>query len=122
MIKKLIDTYMDPECIQCVEGGIDVNIAVNKLPLDMICFTGSTHVGKIIAKTAAENLTPCLLELGGKCPAVIDYNATLPFTAMKLAGTKTANAGQICIAPDYVFVHESRVKEFIKTTQEYWKE
>ena len=57
-----------------LEGGIDVGEAVNKLKLDLICFTGSTTVGRIIAKTAAENLVPCILELGGKCPCVVYHN------------------------------------------------
>jgi len=58
-----------------IEGGVDVASAVNELPLDMICFTGSTQVGRIIAEKAAKNLTPCILELGGKCPLIIDHSA-----------------------------------------------
>jgi len=81
----------------------------------LICFTGSTHVGKMIAQTAAKNLTPCILELGGKCPLIVDHNAAMPFTSGKVAFGKTINSGQICIAPDYVFVHESRIKEFIES-------
>lgn len=113
-IKKLCDTYLDPEAVICIEGGVDVAVAVNSLPVDLFCFTGSTQVGKLIAKKAAENLTPCILELGGKCPAVIDHDAQMDFTASKISFGKFFNSGQICIAPDYVFVHESRVKEFVQ--------
>ena len=74
-MKKFTDKYLDPESCITIEGGVEVAVAVNKLPLDLICFTGSTQVGKIIAQTAAKNLTPCILELGGKCPLVVDYNA-----------------------------------------------
>jgi len=71
IIKKLIDTYLDQNFIRCIEGGIDVAVELNKQKLDLICFTGSTMVGKIVAGVAAKNLTRCILELGGKCPAII---------------------------------------------------
>lgn len=71
IIKKLIDTYLDQDFIRCIEGGIDVAVELNKQKLDLICFTGSTMVGKIVAGVAAKNLTRCILELGGKCPAII---------------------------------------------------
>ena len=74
-IKKFCDTYLDKNFVVCIEGAVDVAVAVNELPLDLICFTGSTQVGKIIAQKAAANLTPCILELGGKCPLIVDYNA-----------------------------------------------
>ena len=95
------------ETIICVEGAVDVGIAVNNLNLDLICFTGSTQVGKIIAQTAAKNLTPCILELGGKCPVVIDDSADLNFAVKKIAATKTFGSGQMCISPDYILVHQS---------------
>jgi len=88
----------------------------------LICFTGSTQVGKIVAQSAAKNLTPCILELGGKCPLIVDYDAAMDFSAGKIAFGKTVNSGQVCIAPDYVFVHESRIKEFIESVQLKFKE
>ena len=121
-MKKFTEKYLDPESVITIEGGVEVAVAVNKLPLDLICFTGSTQVGKIIAQTAAKNLTPCILELGGKCPLVVDYNAQIDFTSSKVAFGKTINSGQICIAPDYVFVHESRIKEFIEAVQLKFKQ
>ena len=120
-IKKFCDTYLDPEFVITIEGGVDVAVAVNQLPLDLICFTGSTQVGKLIAQTAAKNLTPCILELGGKCPMIVDYNAQIEFTSSKAAFGKCFNSGQICIAPDYIFVHESKVKEFIEEVQVKFK-
>ena len=76
-----------------IEGGVDVAVAVNQLPLDLICFTGSTQVGKLIAQAAAKNLTPCILELGGKCPMIVDYNAHIDFTSSKAAFGKFFNSG-----------------------------
>ena len=93
VLKKFCDKYMDTDAIITIEGGIEVAVPINKLPLDLICFTGSTTVGKIIAKTAAENLTPCLLELGGKCPAIVAEDASIQFTATKIAQAKTLNSG-----------------------------
>ena len=115
VMKKFVDTYLDQDFCVVIEGGVDVAVAVNSLPLDLICFTGSTQVGKIVAQTAAKNLVPCILELGGKCPLVVDHDAEMDFSSGKIAFGKTLNSGQICIAPDYVFVHESRIKEFIES-------
>jgi len=72
-MRRLVENYMDKDCIACCEGGIDVAVNLNtQKDLDLICFTGSTFVGKIIAENAAKNLIPCILELGGKCPAIVD--------------------------------------------------
>lgn len=122
VMKKFTETYLDKDYIVCIEGAVDVAVAINQLPLDLICFTGSTMVGKLIAQTAAKNLTPCILELGGKCPLIVDHNAQMDFSSAKIAFGKTINSGQICIAPDYVFVHESRIKEFIESVQLRFKE
>jgi len=111
-IKKFVDKHLDNDFIKCVEGGIDVAVAVNNLPLDLICFTGSTFVGKIVAGVAAKNLTRCILELGGKCPCVVHVSCELQHTIEKLCWAKFSNSGQTCIAPDYVFVDERVVKNF----------
>lgn len=87
---------------------------LNKQPLDYICFTGSTFVGKIIAGVAAKNLTPCLLELGGKCPLIVHDSCDLGHTTDKVAWAKFSNSGQTCIAPDYVFVPEHMVDRFVE--------
>ena len=90
---KFCDTYLDNDAIAAFVGGVDVAVALNKLKVDLFCFTGSTTVGRIIAKTAAENLVPCILELGGKCPCVVDHNADIKYSSMKIAYSATANSG-----------------------------
>jgi aldehyde dehydrogenase (NAD+) len=112
VIKKFMEKYLDQDYIRCIEGGIDVAVELNKQKLDLICFTGSTMVGKIIAGVAAKNLTPCILELGGKCPAIVHETADIGSAVDKICSAKFSNSGQTCLAPDYVFVHESQVKRF----------
>jgi aldehyde dehydrogenase (NAD+) len=90
---KMVTQYLDTNHIVCIEGGIDVAVELNKQPLDFICFTGSTYVGKIIAETAAKNLTPCLLELGGKCPLVVHPTCDMLHTTEKIAFSKFGNSG-----------------------------
>ena len=77
------------------------------MKFDLICFTGSTEKGKLVATAAGKNLVPCILELGGKSPTVIDASANLEVAAKKIAFGKFLNAGQVCIAHDYVLVHYS---------------
>ena len=72
---------------------MDVAQAVNQLPVDLFCFTGSTRVGRIIDENAAKNLTPCILELGGKCPLIVDETAKIDFASTKIAFGKTLNSG-----------------------------
>jgi len=79
----------------------------------MFVFTGSTQKGKLVARAASENLVPCLLELGGKSPAIIDTDADIIFAAKKILVGKLANCGQVCIAPDYLMIHESKVESFM---------
>ena len=95
---------------------------MNNLRLDLICFTGSTYVGSLIAQTAAKNLTPCILELGGKCPVVVDEGADIDFTAKKIAETKASGSGQICINADYILVHSSLLDQFVTRVQQHWKD
>lgn len=79
---------------------------------DMIVFTGSTAKGKLVATSAAKNLVPCVLELGGKSPFIVDDKADAVTAAKKLLFGKMPNFGQVCIAPDYVLIHESKLNEF----------
>lgn len=103
LLGELVPKYMDNECIKVVEGGVPETTELLKQPFDYIFYTGSTGVGKIIASAASKNLTPCTLELGGKSPAVIDDSCrNLETAAKRLLWGKTMNAGQICVAPDYV--------------------
>lgn len=98
-------------------GDIEVSSAFSSLPFDHICFTGSTRVGKIIMRNAAENLTPVTLELGGKSPAIVGQDAILKMAAARIARGKFLNAGQTCVAPDYVLVHEDQRDEFVELLQ-----
>ena len=74
---------MDPNCFKVIQGGADVCIELTKSRFDIICFTGSTQKGRLVAKAAADNLVPCILELGGKCPFICDESTDLDFAAMK---------------------------------------
>jgi len=112
VMKKFVDKYLDTSTIQVCEGGIDVAVAFNNLKLDYICFTGSTFVGKIVAETAAKNMIPCIMELGGKCPAIIDTGVDMETALVKVTTGKFSNSGQTCVAPDYVLCHQSKLKEF----------
>ena len=81
----------------------------------MICFTGSTATGRLVAKEAANNLTPCILELGGKCPIIVDETAKIDSAVMRIFFGKYLNCGQTCIGVDHVYVHASIKDEFKKT-------
>jgi aldehyde dehydrogenase (NAD+) len=109
----LINDTFEPNYIQAVSGGIDVNQALLKERFDFIFFTGSPRVGKIVLQAAAEHLTPVILELGGKSPCIVDADSTLSIAAKRIIWGKFINAGQTCIAPDYIFVHHSVKEELI---------
>jgi len=88
IIQKIVQKYLDSDCYRVILGDVNVSIQIGKFPFDLICFTGSTEKGKLVAKVAAENLIPCILELGGKCPMIIDESADVDFAAMKVAAAK----------------------------------
>ncbi len=100
-----------------VEGGVEVGKAFSELPFDHLLFTGSKQTAKEVAKAAAENLTPTTLELGGKSPAIVCPGADLKRSANRIAFGKLANAGQVCISPDYVLVERSRFHDFVEHLQ-----
>jgi coniferyl-aldehyde dehydrogenase len=100
----------DELCV--VQGGADVAGEFASLPFDHLFFTGSTAVGRLVAAAAAVNLTPTTLELGGKSPCIVDASADLDAVAMKIAHGKLLNAGQTCIAPDYLLLPQGREAEF----------
>lgn len=93
---------------------MEVAKAVSKLPFDAICFTGSTMTGRSIAIEAAKNLTPCLLELGGKCPVVVDETADIENAVLRILFGKFINCGQTCVGVDHVYVHEKIADKFKK--------
>ena len=88
------------------------------MPFNLIIFTGSSEKGKLVAKAAAENLTPCILELGGKCPTIVDSDANLTNAALRIAQGRFLNAGQTCIACDYVYVHKDVKERFLNLLKE----
>src|ERR1700738_3164714 len=109
----LVPKYFDPAAVTVVAGGKEQNTELLKLSFDFIFFTGSTVVGKIVARAAAENLTPVLLELGGMNPAVVDQTANVPDAAKKIVWGAMAWGGQWCTSPGYAYVHESLADAFV---------
>lgn len=99
--------YIDNDCIKIIEGDATTTAALLTEKFDHIFFTGSTEVGKRVMVAAAQQLTPVTLELGGKSPCIVDKSANLDVAARRIAWGKFTNAGQTCVAPDYVLVHES---------------
>jgi aldehyde dehydrogenase (NAD+) len=107
VLAKLIPKYLDTDCVAVLCGGIPVTGMILKQQFDKIFFTGSTRVGKIVMKAAAEHLTPVTMELGGKSPCIINNDVTdMALAVKRIMWGKFCNAGQTCIAPDYVLCHE----------------
>src|SRR5271167_513104 len=112
VLLELVPKYFDPSAVTAVAGGKEQNTRLLKLSFDFIFFTGSTVVGKIVARAAAENLTPVLLELGGMNPAIVDETANIRDAAKKVVWGKMAWGGQWCTSPGYAYVHESVADAF----------
>ena len=115
VIKELIADTFPPEYVFCSDGGIENNDKLLHSRFDKIFFTGSIPVGKIVMRAAAENLIPVTLELGGKSPVIVTPSSKLNVACERIAWGKFMNAGQTCVAPDYVFVHRSIFDDFLKT-------
>jgi aldehyde dehydrogenase (NAD+) len=113
LIAKLVNENFDKKYFTVVQGGIPETTALLEQKFDMIFFTGSVPVGKIVYQAAAKQLTPVVLELGGKSPAIFMPDSKLDVTIKRLVFAKFFNAGQTCIAPDYVLVHKSIEQEFL---------
>jgi aldehyde dehydrogenase (NAD+) len=115
VMQKIIDEIFPAEYILCVQGdGAEVvPQMMNNFRFDHVFYTGSTTVGKIIYEMAARQLVPVTLELGGKSPCVVEADANIRVAARRIAVTKFSNAGQMCIAPDYVLVHRSKKEELV---------
>jgi aldehyde dehydrogenase (NAD+) len=107
IIAKIISETFDKNHVEVIEGGVEIAQKLLANRWDYIFFTGSVAVGKIVAKAAAEFMTPVTLELGGKNPCIIDENCNIKLTAKRIVWGKFINAGQTCIAPDYVLVHHN---------------
>jgi coniferyl-aldehyde dehydrogenase len=116
LLAEFLSGLFPAEKVATVVGGTDVGQAFARLPFDHLLYTGSTAVGRLVMQAAAENLTPVTLELGGKSPCILGEDAALPGAVESIVYGKLLNAGQTCIAPDYVLVPERRLDEFIKQT------
>jgi coniferyl-aldehyde dehydrogenase len=110
LMARMVGEFFAPDELQVVIGGAEIGRAFAQLPLDHLFFTGSTAIGRQVALAAAQHLTPVTLELGGKSPALIDRSCDLALTAERLAFGKLLNAGQTCVAPDYVLAPKELVE------------
>jgi aldehyde dehydrogenase (NAD+) len=113
-LTKVLQSCLDPDLLQVVTGGVPEATLVLQQKFDKILFTGSTAVGRITAQAAAKHLTPVCLELGGKSPVLVSKSANIPLAARRVAWGKFVNAGQTCVAPDYVLVEPQVKDEFIR--------
>ncbi|MES2591216.1 MAG: aldehyde dehydrogenase family protein [Bacteroidota bacterium] len=118
VVAKLIRGIFTEDEIAVVEGDAQVSKELLALPFNHIFFTGSTQIGKVVMEAASKHLSTVTLELGGKSPVIIDQQADLKKAASKIVWGKLANSGQTCIAPDYVFVHESQQEQLIQLLKE----
>lgn len=114
LLKTILTETFAPDHVAVVTGGLDVAEAFSLLPFDHLVFTGSTRVGKMVMKAAAENLTPVTLELGGKSPVIVGEGYSLTQAAQKIMYAKMYNAGQTCIAPDYAILPKGKVDAFVE--------
>ena len=114
VIEKMISSTFDSNYIALVQGNRDTNNALLAMRHDIIFFTGSPALGRNVMRAAAEHLTPVVLELGGKSPCIVDADANIGIAARRIAWGKTLNAGQTCIAPDYLLIHRSCKERFIE--------
>jgi len=113
LMQEGIKAAIDPKIVNVICGDMSVASEMTRLPLDALLFTGSERVGHLVMSAASEHLTPVILELGGKSPAVIDPSADLKLAATSIIAGKLLNAGQTCVAPDYVLYPRELQKEFI---------
>lgn len=112
-LKKFITDLFDESEVAIFEGSSAVSDALLELPFDHVFFTGSPRIGKAVMSAAAKHLASVTLELGGKSPVIIDQSANIPKAAERIMWGKFINAGQTCVAPDYLLIHESRLQEFV---------
>ena len=119
LLGNLLARYFDAQNVAVVFGEIETNQYLFQIPFDLIFFTGSSYLGRIVMEAAAKNLTPVVLELGGKSPCIVDQSTQVDLAAKRIAWGKTINAGQTCTAPDYLFIHESLKNKFIESFQKH---
>ena len=113
VLERVVTSAFDEEYVAVVQGDRTVNTALLNQRYDIIFFTGSPDLGRVVMRAAAEHLTPVVLELGGKSPVVVDRSADIRVAAKRIAWGKTLNAGQTCIAPDYLLIHRDVKEQFV---------
>jgi aldehyde dehydrogenase (NAD+) len=118
LLGKIISELFSEEYITVVQGGVETSQALLSESFDYIFFTGSVPVGKVIMEAAAKNLTPITLELGGKSPCIVHEDANIKLAAKRIAWGKFTNAGQTCIAPDYLYIHKNIKDQFLQQFRE----
>ena len=122
VLEQIIDDTFSEEYIAIVQGNRDVNRYLLDQRFDLIFFTGSPTLGREVMAAASKHLTPVVLELGGKSPCIVDKEANIKVAAKRIAWGKSLNAGQTCIAPDYLLVHEDIKEEFIEALQKAFQQ
>ncbi len=122
VINEIIENTFSPNYVKCLLGDVDMVNRVLEERFDLLFFTGSPRVGKIIQAAAAKHLTPTILELGGKCPAIVDETADVEQAAKSIVRAKLFNTGQICVSVDHVYVHSSIKEKFIEFSKKYMVE
>lgn len=114
IIEKILSECFEKKFVAVVTGGRSENSALLEQKFDFVFFTGSQSVGKEVLRHTAENLTPAILELGGKSPCIVDESAKIPLAAKRIVFGKYLNCGQTCVAPDYILCHKNVKEEFVK--------
>lgn len=122
LLQRIVSETFDPGYFSVVEGDADTSQQLLNQKFDLIFFTGSVPVGKIVMEKASKTLTPVILELGGKSPVIVDKDAKLDLAAKRIVWGKYANAGQTCIAPDYLYVHRDVKPELLSKMKETIRE
>ncbi|MCT2561709.1 NAD(P)-dependent benzaldehyde dehydrogenase MdlD [Chryseobacterium herbae] len=119
VLEDIVKASFDESYVAVVQGAIEENTLLLSLPFDYIFFTGSPNVGKIVMKAAAEQLIPLTLELGGKSPTIVHHDADLDKAVARISYGKWINCGQTCVAPDYIYIHESVKDLFVEKFKAY---
>lgn len=117
VMSEMLRSAFAPDEVGVVTGGVETGRAFSRLPLDHLVFTGGEAIARHIMRDAADNLTPLTLELGGKSPVIVGRSADLDLAVRRIAFGKVFNAGQVCLAPDYVFVHRGDLERFVQSMQ-----
>lgn len=122
LLAEILPKYFDPAYIAVVEGGVEISQQLLAEKFDHIFFTGGTTIGRKVMEAAAKNLTPVTLELGGKSPCIVDADTNIEYTARRITWGKFINAGQTCVAPDYLLVEQSIKQELLDKIQKCIRE